>query len=57
MILRNLSAARWIALYASVTALASSPVSAWEFAHGDRDNGGFAKVATAPAGKLKDSRG
>ena len=31
--------------------LAAAPASAWEFAHGDRDNSGFANVVTAPAGK------
>jgi hypothetical protein len=31
--------------------LAASPVQAWEFAHGNRDNSGFANVVTAPAGK------
>ena len=31
--------------------LAASPAQAWEFAHGNRDNSGFANVVTAPAGK------
>ncbi len=31
--------------------LGCGPASAWEFAHGDRDNSGFANVTTAPAGK------
>ena len=31
--------------------LAASSVQAWEFAHGGRDNSGFANVVTAPAGK------
>jgi hypothetical protein len=31
--------------------LTGSPVKAWEFAHGNRDNSGFANVVTAPAGK------
>jgi hypothetical protein len=31
--------------------LAAPPVQAWEFAHGDRDNSGFANVVTAPAKK------
>ncbi|MEZ5830470.1 MAG: PQQ-binding-like beta-propeller repeat protein [Dongiaceae bacterium] len=35
-----------VALAASATT-----ATAWEFAHGDRDNSGFANVQTAPAGK------
>ena len=52
MMLQNFSITRLIALCAAgVVALASTPASAWEFAHGNRDNSGFANVATAPAGK------
>jgi hypothetical protein len=52
MVLRNFSLTRLIALCAAgAIALASAPASAWEFAHGNRDNSGFANVATAPAGK------
>ena len=52
MMLQNFSVTRLIALCAAgVVALASTPASAWEFAHGNRDNSGFANVATAPAGK------
>ncbi len=52
MMLRNFSVTRLIALCAAgAVALASTPASAWEFAHGNRDNSGFANVVTAPAGK------
>jgi len=52
MMLQNFSVTRLIALCAAgAVALASTPASAWEFAHGNRDNSGFANVATAPAGK------
>jgi hypothetical protein len=40
-----------IAVVAAALALQVPSAGAWEFAHGDRDNGGFANVATAPAGK------
>jgi hypothetical protein len=50
MMLRNVFVT--IALCAAgAIALASTPASAWEFAHGNRDNSGFANVVTAPAGK------
>jgi hypothetical protein len=52
MMLRNFSVTRLIALCAvGAVALAGTPASAWEFAHGNRDNSGFANVVTAPAGK------
>ena len=52
MMLRNFSVPRLIALCAAgAVALASTPASAWEFAHGNRDNSGFANAVTAPAGK------
>lgn len=52
MVRRNVSVTRLTALCAAgAIALASTPVSAWEFAHGNRDNSGFANVVTAPAGK------
>ena len=52
MMLRNFSVPRLIALCAAgVVALASTPASAWELAHGNRDNSGFANAVTAPAGK------
>ena len=52
MMLRNFSVTRLIALCAAgAVALASTPASAWEFAHGNRDNTGFANVMTSPAGK------
>jgi hypothetical protein len=35
----------------AVLALHLPSAKAWEFAHGDRDNTGFANVATSPAGK------
>ena len=52
MVLRNFYVMRWIALCAAgAMTLASTPAAAWEFAHGNRDNSGFANVNTAPAGK------
>jgi hypothetical protein len=48
----NLSIVRSIgACIAIAIGLAASPGQAWEFAHGNRDNSGFANVVTAPAGK------
>lgn len=54
MVLRNFTVKRlllWCAAGVAALALARAPASAWEFAHGDRDNSGFANVTTAPAGK------
>ena len=53
MVLQNFSVTRSILCAACATALtlAGAPASAWEFAHGDRDNSGFANVVTAPAGQ------
>jgi hypothetical protein len=35
----------------AITLACGNAAVAWEFAHGDRDNAGFANVATVPAGK------
>jgi hypothetical protein len=49
---RNVSIMRSIgACVAIAIGLAAWPAQAWESAHGDRDNSGFANVTTAPAGK------
>lgn len=50
---RDVSVVRLIVASAAMIALTVSATSAraWEFAHGDRDNSGFANVVTAPAKK------
>jgi hypothetical protein len=54
MVLRDFSLKRLFvrcAAGAVVAALTGTVAAAWESAHGDRDNSGFADVVTAPAGK------
>jgi hypothetical protein len=54
MLLRGLPIARLFvacALLAPALCVPGTGALAWEFAHGNRDNSGFANVRTAPAGK------